>query len=115
MTRFAQMFKRTGASSLMHLFGETITYLPGAGGRPRPIAARVIRNDPLVVSESGDVLAQSITVIVADDSATGISANEIDSGRDEILVSLKEGGEPERRPLKRVVDTANGQVKFEVL
>lgn len=95
----------------MHLFGETITYVPGNGGKTRSISARVIRNTPLV---KDDIVYQGIVAVVYDDAINGIEASKIDAGRDKVRVSLVEGGPVETRGIGQVLSRANGQVKFEI-
>lgn len=100
-----------GAASLMHLFGETLTYVPGNGGKTRTIAARVIRNTPLV---KDDIVYQGIVAVVYDDATNGIEASKIDAARDKVRVQLIEGGPVESRSIGQVLSRANGQIKFEI-
>lgn len=111
-TRFAQQFKRTGAPSLLRQFAEPIVYYPGGIADGRSIDAIVTRGVE-VVSETGQV-AYAIVVRVLDDATLGISATEIDDGRDVVLVALNTGGTPERRQITRTKDDSNGMVRFMV-
>lgn len=111
-TRFAQIFKRTGVANLLRQFGEWIVYLPRAGGKPRRIFARVVRNDPSIISETGEVVGQNITITVENSVTTGILATEIDSGGDEVQVAIEEGGELVTRSIAKVLNDSNGQVNF---
>jgi hypothetical protein len=66
-----------------------------------------------VVNETGQV-SQAIVVRVTDSNTLGISATEIDDGRDTISVSLIEGGTAEVRQITRMTDDSNGLVRFMV-
>lgn len=110
-TRFSQQFKSMGASVLMHTFGETITYVPGNGGKTRTIAARVIRGTPVVKDE---IVYQGNVAVVYDDATNGIASASIDAARDRIRVQIIEGGPVETRGIGDILSRANGQVKFEI-
>jgi hypothetical protein len=113
-TRFAQIFKRTGARNLLAQFGESegIVYYPRGSGSPRSISAIVTRNNPDIISEVGDVISQYLFVRVLNDETSGISATEIDSGIDMVDVALRTDGHRERRPIVKVTDTSGGMVRF---
>jgi hypothetical protein len=111
-TRFAQQFKRIGAPSLLRQFGETITYIPRAGGITRSIAARIVRNDPQTIAELGDVTGQNIVVTVLNDAVKGILSTEIDSGGDKVRIALETDGDIKVRSIVKVLSDANGQVSF---
>lgn len=110
MSRFRSQFKRGGAVSLVRQFGEWITYYSrGADGRRiQAIVARSVEVGP------AGVPAQLITCSVIDDADIGISATEIDDGRDEILISLEQGGEAQRREITLMDDDSSGMVRFRV-
>ena len=112
-TRFASLFRRTGAPMLLHQFGEQITYYPRGAATGRTISAMVERGVS-VPSETGDGVAMAIVVRVVDDSTEGISATEIDDGRDEVSIATITGGTAERRQITRVEADANGLVRFMV-
>lgn len=99
-------------ANLLRQFGEWIVYLPRAGGKPRRIFARVVRNDPSIISETGEVVGQNITITVENSVTTGILATEIDSGGDEVQVAIEEGGELVTRSIAKVLNDSNGQVNF---
>lgn len=113
-TQFAKIFKLTAARNLLRQFGEEelIGYYPGQGDKPRRIKAIVVRNDPSVISEMGGVVGQSIVVTVLDDATEGISATQIDSGRDKVSVALETGGTEQLRSMVFVTSDANGFVRF---
>lgn len=113
-TRFAQIFKRTGARNLLAQFGEAegVVYYARGSGTPRSISAIVTRNKPDIINEVGDVVSQYISVRVLDDETDGISATEIDSGLDMVDVALRTDGKRQRRAIVMVTDTSCGMVRF---
>jgi len=112
-TRHATRFKRDSFRLLLREHGETITFFADCAGRSREIQAIVERNVE-VPSESGDQVALAIVIRVLDSSTEGISATEIDDGKNEISVPLKEGATASRRFIGRRINDANGVVRFVV-
>lgn len=110
MSRFRSQFKRGPAVSLVRGFGEMITYYSG-GADGRQVQAIVSRSQE--VGPTGNV-AQLVTCSVVDDSTLGISATEIDDGRDSVLIALEQGGEATRREITLMDDDSNGMVRFRV-
>lgn len=110
MSRFRSQFKRGPAISLVRQFGETITYYSG-GADGRSIQAIVRREQ--VIGPTG-VTAQQITCTVLDDATEGISATDINDGRDTVLIALEQGGEATRREITFIDDDSNGMVRFRV-
>lgn len=107
------MFKRAGVPSLLRQFGESIIYYPrGVLSAGRTIQAMVQR-DVQVVNETGQV-SNAILVRVKDDSTSGISATEIDDGKDTISISIVTGGTAEVRQITKMQDDSNGAVRFMV-
>jgi hypothetical protein len=92
-------------------FGEPITYFPNGGSVGRCIDA-IVERDVNVPSETGDQVAQALVIRVLDNCTTGISALEINDGKDAVSVPLKTGGTPTRRVIARKIDDANGMVRF---
>lgn len=112
-TRFAQQFTRHGAQSLVRQFGEPIVYYADNTGGGRSINA-IVERDIDVIGESGEVIGQMIVVRVLNNSTTGISSTEIDTGADQISVALRVGESAVRKQIVKVQSTENGMVRFEV-
>jgi hypothetical protein len=112
MSRFAQQFARAGGPSLVHQFGDSIVYYPQGVSSGRTIQAMIQRGVE-VVGEAGQV-SYAIQVRVLDNATTGISATEIDDGRDTVSIPLIEGGTAEVRQITRMTDDSNGLVRFMV-
>jgi hypothetical protein len=74
----------------------------------------IVERDVAVPSETGDQVAQAIIVRVLDNAASGISALEIDDGRDKVSLPLRIGDIPQQRNITRRIDDANGVVRFMV-
>lgn len=110
-TRHAARFSRTSAPMLVREMGEPIIYYHDGGLVARPIEA-IVERGVEVPSESGDQVAQALVIRVLDDSTLGISALELNDGRDEVSVSLKVGGPATRRIISRRIDDANGMIRF---
>ena len=111
-SRFRNQFRRAGGPSLVSQFGEDVTYYPlGSDGCGRAIKAIVERAEEVL--ETGAV-AQMVMVRVVNDATIGISATEINDGRDEIAIALTEGGTVQRRHIVRMTDDSNGMVRFRV-
>jgi hypothetical protein len=110
-TRFAQQFKRTAVRNLVRQFGETIGY-SHAGASERLIQAIVVRDPTAILAEIGEVVVNAMIVRVVNDSATGIAATDLDTGRDYVSVALVADGEPERRSIIQVLSDTNGFVRF---
>lgn len=111
-TRFAQQFARTAVPSLIRQFGEAVTYYADGKGAGREIVA-MIEREVSVINEAG-VMAQSTMVRVYDNATTGISATEINTGRDTLAFPLRVGETPRIKQIARVESTENGLVRFEV-
>lgn len=83
--------------------GESITYLPAAGGE-RPIVGIVDRRPPQRNGPNG-LVTHPVEITVANDPASGISGSELDTGRDQIRFAVVEGAQPTvRRITDRVFD-----------
>lgn len=113
MTRFRSQFQRAGSVSLLRGFGESIVYYPKGIGSGRPIEAMVERNVAIPSEVDGQV-TQAIVVRVLDSATSGISNDELDDQRDEILVALIQGGPRERRQVTRLIDDPNGLLRLQV-
>lgn len=111
-TRFATQFARTGAVNLSLQFGETIEYYNRAGDPVRVVQAMIDRNVE-VISEAG-VPGHATIIRVQDDSTSGITSTEIDTGGDEVAYARRVGEDRKRRAVVRVESTENGLVRFMV-
>jgi hypothetical protein len=111
-TRFSQQFNRLGAPLLIRQFGESIVYYAGGTGAGRTIDA-IIEREVQVITDAGIPALQTL-ITVRDSNTLGISATEIDSGRDKVTVSLRVGETAQTRQIARVVSTDNSMVQFEV-
>ena len=111
-TRLATMFDRAAAANLMRQFGEAVIYYPDGGDTGREITALVNRDGVEIIGETGEVHARLIEVRVRNDSTTGISSTEIDTGADEIRLPLRVGESSQRRQITEVLSTENGLVRF---
>ncbi len=99
-TQFARQFRRSGTSGLIRQFGEEVGYYARDGSDVRTIQALVLRDGP------------ELTVRVKNSDCDGISSEEIDTGGDEISVSLRVGDAAVRRSIIRLIDDATGMTRF---
>lgn len=115
MSRFRSLFSRGATQLLVDNFGESITYYPNGdtSGGGRLISAMIERNVESL-SQGGDVMGFVTVVRVLDDSTTGISSTEIDSGQDLIGVAMRVGESQRLKQITRILSTENGIVRFEV-
>lgn len=100
-------------------FAETVTYYPrlfksGDNRQPRTIAAVVIREQMRTVTEDG---GESITPVfevhVSNNSTTGIAATELDTGGDKISMPVRDGMQPSKRAVMRLITQDNGMLVLE--
>lgn len=99
-------------------FAETVTYYPynfsGQVTRSsRSILAVVIRNTAQTFDQDGEHAIPSFEVHVANDSTTGISSDEIDVGRDQIEMAVREGQTATKRTITRLQEHDNGMLVLE--
>lgn len=111
---FDQHFLQSAAPGLMDQFGESVVYLPRNGADGRPISAIVERGALEVMSEIGDHATPAIVVQVFNDSATGISSQEINTGGDKIKVALRVGQTPTDRMVVEVLSDSGGMLRLAV-
>lgn len=111
-TAFGRMFLRTGGPGLLRQFGESVTYWNRDGDTGRSIQAMVERGTLDVITETGDITSQALIVRVENNATRGILSTEIDTGGDEISVSLRTGETPQRRSIVRVLSDSSGLVRF---
>ena len=114
MSIFETQFGRTGAVNLTRQFGESVTYHPDVGDDRTIDYAIVERDGPGLIGEYGTPVYQAV-IRVKNDSTTGISATEIDTGGDELSFPLRRGETPvTRKSIVKVLGTDNGLVRFGV-
>jgi len=94
---------------------EEVTYVPRKG-TPRVISAVVDRQPKTSLSEmQGRTNALPFFQIeVENDPATGISADELDTGGDRIEVAVRVGQIQESRAIRRIVSQDEGMIVLEV-
>ena len=88
---------------LLDEFGETVTYRPRTGDA-RSITAIVERGGPADLAPAAGGVAPLLRVRVANDSTTGISSDEIDTGGDRIDVAHRVGVAATTRPIVRIIE-----------
>lgn len=89
-TVFDSQFATSAFPGLLNQFGESITYLPAAGGR-RPIQAIVERSPPAIFDASGNAVLPTATIRVSNSCRSGISSREVNIGTDQIEMVGKIG------------------------
>jgi hypothetical protein len=95
-------------------FAEAVVYRPRDGGA-RSIVAIVDREPPTLMDEAGNVVSLTFLIHVANSKTLGITAEEVDTGGDEIEVIEKAGGVTRRRvAVIRVMENDNGMVQLAV-
>lgn len=95
-------------------FSELVTYYPhrfvtDSLRQPRQIKAVVIRNQ-VSVNGTDEQLMPEFEVRVANDSVTGISSAEIDTGGDMIELPVKVGGDPQKRSIQYITEHDEGML-----
>ena len=110
-TQFGKRFKRSGGRRLTRRFGEKVSYFKLDIEAGRKITARVERDGIEAISVSG-TNSKAIIVTVIDCKCDGITAKELNTGGDELLVAVEVGDEPQRRTITRLLSDANGLVRF---
>lgn len=99
-------------------FAENVTYRPhrffGEEARPdRTIRAVVIRESETVLSEDGDTIVPVWAVHVVNSETLGIASEELDTGRDEILLPPRDNQTPEARTIVRIVEQDQGMITLQ--
>jgi len=80
-------------------FAETITYFLAGGGR-RSIKAIVDRNPPAIYDAAGDVVLPQFMITIHNNCTTGIEADEVNTGGDEVELIVKDG---DLKPTRKTV------------
>ncbi len=110
-TTFGRLYKRMATPNLLRQFGETVTYYKRDKSGGRKIQALVERDIPDEIPGT-DIVSQSMTIRVKNDSREGISSDEVDTGGDTIAVALRVGQATEIRRIARVISDSNGMVRL---
>lgn len=114
-TVFDSHFAATGFPMLLEQFGESITYYPYQGGR-RQVTAIIERSPPAVFDASGNARLPTATIRVLNSCRSGISSREVDIGKDEIEMMLKNGDTiPKRMSLMTMVSQDSGVTQLAVI
>jgi len=99
---------------------ETLVYRPD-GGTARNVKALVDRETPAPTAEAPRAMAPEIHVALVnqatssdDDTYGGISAGEIDTGKDRIVIALRAGATAVERGLGPLVEQDGGMIRLEV-
>jgi len=93
-------------------FAETVTYYPhrfGTAATPRQIKAVVIR-DQVAVFNPDEQIVPEFEVRVANDSTTGISSDEINTGGDMIKLAVRVGETPTKRSIQYITEHDEGML-----
>lgn len=95
-------------------FAETVTYYPhrfhtAAVREPRSIKAVVIRNQVSVFNPDEQILTE-FEVRVANNSTTGISSAELDTGGDQIALAPRIGETPVKKSVQYLTEHDEGML-----
>lgn len=97
----------------LETFGEDIKYLPAGGGQ-REIVAIVDRGQPAPLDGAPHGHSPLLTISVANDSTTGISSSEIDTGGDKVELAVRIGETVQQRRITKVLSQDAGMMKLEI-
>jgi len=93
-------------------FAESVTYYPhrfGTQATPRVITAVVIRNQVAVFNPDEQIVPE-FEVRVANDSATGISSEELNTGGDQIKLAVRIGETATKRTIQIMSEHDDGML-----
>ena len=95
-------------------FAETVTYYPHrinklAPATPRSIKAVVTRNQVATFNPDEQIVPE-FEVRVANDSTTGISSSELNTGGDKIKLAVRIGEEETKRSVQYMTEHDNGML-----
>ncbi len=91
MTQFDELFSTMGVPTLQGEFGEWVTYYPRQG-KPRKVLAIYVDRSPIEdIEKTSDTRVPMIVIQVPNNSQSGISSREIDTGGDMVEVSAQGG------------------------
>jgi len=108
------LFSRTGSPTLIHQFGESVTYYPAGDTSAGRTIEAMIEREVAGIDQAGDAMVFATVVRVRDDNTLGISATEIDTGADLLGLAMRVGESQRIKQIVRVLSTENGLVRFEV-
>jgi len=108
-TVFDSLFASTGFPMLLSQFGESITYLPHAGGS-REIQAIVEREPPAIYDASGNAVMPKAVIRVYNSCRSGIASSEVDPGGDEVEFALNIGDQLPKRMSVMVMQSQDSGV-----
>lgn len=99
-------------------FAESVVYYPNqyfgeAARAARTITAVVIREPLQVFSEDGDTVLPVWEIHVANSNEVGIASDEIDVGRDQISLPPRDGNDPEKRTITRLIAHDLGMLQIQ--
>lgn len=108
------------AGVFLNDFAEAVVYRPLVGP-PRSIQAIVdreppawLREPPAWLAEADGVLVPQLHVVVRNDEAAGIGADEVDTGGDRVDVPVRVGGTAVTKNVVRIVQQDAGLLRLEV-
>jgi hypothetical protein len=107
------MLDDEGTTFMTDLGGETVTYLPSGGGS-REIQALVTRHEPDELGPAPHGHGPVLTVAVINSATTGISGDEVDTGRDKIQLPVRLGETAQARRIMSVISQDAGMMQLEV-
>lgn len=99
------------ASNFLTAFGCPIVYTP-AGGSGRNIIAIIDRLEPGQLTNNSN--APMTTISVANNSTSGISAAEIDTGGDKVTLAIRRGETAMQRRITSIISQDAGMMTLEV-
>ena len=112
MTGWAETSQQSAAVGIEE-FGETIAYV-NASAISRSISAIVHRQIASPLPESGRMMRPFFQVGVANNATTGISASELDTGKDHLTFPRRVGGTAEAFTIHRILFQDDGMLWLEV-
>lgn len=108
-------FLKTSMEQIVAGFGEAVTYKP-SGGDNRSISA-VIERGTLAKLDGGQAYAANgpeMVIRVVNDATTGITAAEVNTGKDLVSLPVRIGQSATDRLITKILAQDDGQLVLEV-
>lgn len=101
-------------AGILATLSELIKYLPSGGGQ-REILAVVTREQPEKLGGAPHGRTPKVTISVANDSTTGISSSEINTGADKVELALRIGQTVQQRRIANILSQDHGFLELEII